>query len=435
MVSSGVITMRKKGFTLVELLVVMGIIGVLAAMLMPALQGAREAALAAGSAQNLAGFGKGIKMYSSEDGEGRFCSGAFDHLRDGDVRTFGWVADQINGKNNNPGKQLDGANRVKLSEKLLDYTGCTNVSNNKGNHSRWGGTSGTVNDVYFGGANGPSGFGSGTGTHTEKAKLWEEGYNTNYATSWQFVRGDPTVGTGTAAGAYPFSTNVKVNIYGEAGTTGGHGTTKMDTNTTDPDKCPLDGDGPLSSAHFTRNAQTSPDRVPLIGAGRPGEVGDSAITSAYATIINDFAGKKVCKAGDQAAESFCDGMQVELTTAIDTTARTGEWVHEFNDLQPIHSGRDTVVGQTTGGSAVRQLVGGYANILFADGSVRKVKDVSGLNGRPDGQLGAHATATSIADGNAGKTMTMTKAGWDEIKGEIWARRVALPQQPGGGVQE
>jgi hypothetical protein len=32
-------------------------------------------------------------------------------------------------------------------------------------------------------------------------------------------------------------------------------------------------------------------------------------------------------------------------------------------------------------------------------------------------------------------MEMTKAGWDEIKNEIWARRVALPQQAGGGIQE
>jgi prepilin-type processing-associated H-X9-DG protein len=81
-------------------------------------------------------------------------------------------------------------------------------------------------------------------------------------------------------------------------------------------------------------------------------------------------------------------------------------------------------------------VGGYCNVLFADGSVRKVKDVSGLNGRPDGQLGAHATSSALAGGGtAGSSMEMTKAGWDEIKNEIWARRVALPQQAGGGIQE
>jgi len=127
-------------------------------------------------------------------------------------------------------------------------------------------------------------------------------------------------------------------------------------------------------------------------------------------------------------------MQVALTTSIDSTARSGEQVHEFNDLQPIHSGRDAVLVSGTSGS-VRGLVGGYSNILFADGSVRKVKDVGGLNNRPDGQLGAHATAASLTDGQGGKQMTLTQNGYDEIKNEIWARRVAMPQLPGGGVQE
>lgn len=429
--------MTKKGFTLVELLVVMGIIGVLAAMLMPAMQGAREAALAAGSAQNLAGFGKGIKMYQGEDAEGRMCSGAFDHLRDGDVRTYGWVADQINGKNNNPGKQLDGANQAKLNEKVLDYTGCTNTT--KANRIRWGATlsgttytGGQTTDVYFGGTNGPKGFGGDKVAHAEKERLIDEGYNTNYATSWQFVRGDPTIGSGTAQGNYQ-----GYNIYGEMGTTGGKADKAMDTDSRDSDKCPLDGDGPLSTAHFTRQAQTSPDRVPLIGAGRPGDGADAKIDSTRAGIINTFANKKICKAGDQSVESFCDGMQVSLTTAVDSTARTGEIAHEMNDIQPIHSGRDTIIAPAASG-VVRGLTGGYANILFADGSVRKVKDVGGLNGRPDGWLGAHGQVDGngqMTAGTGATSMEMSQSGYSEVKGEVWVRRIALPQLSGGGVQE
>lgn len=108
----------RRAFTLVELLVVIAIIGILVAMLLPALGMAREFARTAACANNLRQFGQGLAIHAETHKE-KFCSGAFDWVRDGDIASSSWVGDLVK-QGGAPGKMLCGSNLARGSATLND---------------------------------------------------------------------------------------------------------------------------------------------------------------------------------------------------------------------------------------------------------------------------------------------------------------------------
>jgi prepilin-type N-terminal cleavage/methylation domain-containing protein/prepilin-type processing-associated H-X9-DG protein len=192
---------RNMGFTLIELLVVIAIIALLAALALPALSKAREAARRSACSNNLRQFGIGLNEFAVRNPSGALCTGAADWRRDGDMDTFGWVADLVNSGNAMPNTMLCPSNPAKMSEKHHDLIGgqtsntSTGVSTGNTFARMRAGAGALIIDaagVDLLTDNSPARTG-----YVGTAYI-DSGYNTNYAAGYHLVRSAPVTSYSSA---------------------------------------------------------------------------------------------------------------------------------------------------------------------------------------------------------------------------------------------
>lgn len=261
---------RQQGFTLVEMLTVMAIIGVLVALLVPAIQMAREAARQTACLNNLRQFGQGLHAVAGQDKQERFCSGAFDWLLDGAVTEQSWVGDLVQ-RGAPVGKMLCPSNLGRAADTYSDLLAANATGFGNGCVPLLGSPPSSLPDGSP--AYNPcrwiatpaSGLASGPGPARRQfveRELFLKFFNTNYTASWWLVR------SGVKLNAYgnvrQTTSGCGTALHGRNVTTGPLSRAKLDTSAVPASIVPLLADGGLSGDTLAEGLGDLPAGTPLV---------------------------------------------------------------------------------------------------------------------------------------------------------------------------
>lgn len=351
----------KRGFTLVELLVVIAVIGILVGLLLPAINLARSAARSAQCQSNLRQLGLGVSAFATAKA-GKFCTGNFDWEEDGAVNNVGWVADLVN-QGVDVGSLRCPSNLAQVSETIQevlvrDLTGtyCVDPLGDPPKKLPDGTLlAGPCRRIAEGGAT----FGPSTEPRRElvEKELIELGYNTNYGASWYLVRGGLNVNRVTG-NPQPKKKGCSVSVLGSNATIGPLTQRQVDNSRLSSSSIPLFGDvRPITLA------ATLDQRVGIFEQGELVAVnmfGGPAAFDAAGNIVTEPAPNASGKNGPNGWWAFWEKQTLQ----------------DYRNLAPLHKN--------------------VCNVVMADGSIRSIADANKdgyiNNGFPGGS-GQFADAT------------------------------------------